>query len=349
MKLKKNNLLSLDKFINLALYNRKFGYYMNKNPFGKKGDFITAPNVSILFSEMIAIWIISLWEHLNCPKKFNLIELGAGNGEMMKSLICTFNKFPRFKSACKINILEKSNFLIKEQKKNICSNKIKWLNDLNKLNKIPNIFIANEFFDALPFKQFIKKKNQWYERYVNLTDKKKAYYTDLLFDMKKMEKKIKFNISHNQNFIEYSPETTAYLKIISKKIKSNNGALLIIDYGYLENKIKNTIQTISNHKYTDTLKNIGKSDITHNISFHLLIKMVQELGSFNTIITNQGEFLIKMGIIQRAEIISKNLTFKKKADIFFRLKRLIDANEMGDLFKVMLITNKENRFKLGFK
>jgi NADH dehydrogenase [ubiquinone] 1 alpha subcomplex assembly factor 7 len=348
MKHKKNNLLSLDKFINLALYNRKFGYYMNKNPFGKKGDFITAPNISILFSEMIAIWIISLWEHLNCPKKFNLIELGAGNGEMMKSLISTFNKFPKFKSACKINILEKSDFLIKEQKKNIYSNEIKWLNDLNKLNKIPNIFIANEFFDALPFKQFIKKKNRWYERYVNLTDKKKANYTDRLFNMKKMEKKIRFNISQNQNFIEYSPETTAYLKIISKKIKTNNGALLIIDYGYLENKIKNTIQTISNHKYSDALKNIGKSDITHNISFHLLKKIVQELGSFNTVVTNQREFLIKMGIIERAEIISKNLTFKKKADIFFRLKRLIDTNEMGDLFKVMLITNKENKFKLGF-
>ena len=119
MKRRKKKLLSLDMFIDQALYSKNFGYYMNKNPFGKKGDFITSPNISILFSEMIAIWIISLWEHLNCPKKFNLIELGAGNGEMMKSLISTFNKFPKFKSACKINILEKSDFLIKEQKKNI--------------------------------------------------------------------------------------------------------------------------------------------------------------------------------------------------------------------------------------
>ena len=92
---------------------------MNQNPFGEKGDFITSPNISILFSEMIAIWIISFWENMNCPKKFNLIELGAGNGEMMKSLITTFNQFPKFKSACKINILEKSNFLKKKQKENI--------------------------------------------------------------------------------------------------------------------------------------------------------------------------------------------------------------------------------------
>ena len=86
MKFKKNDLLTLDKFIEESLYNKKFGYYMKSNPFGKKGDFITSPNISILFSEMIAIWVISFWEHLNCPKEFNLIELGAGNGEMMKSI-----------------------------------------------------------------------------------------------------------------------------------------------------------------------------------------------------------------------------------------------------------------------
>ena len=113
----KKNLLSLDKFIDKALYDKNFGYYMNRNPFGEKGDFITSPTISILFSEMIAIWIVSFWENMNCPKKFNLIELGAGNGEMMKSLISTFNQFPKFKSACKIHILEKSNFLKKNKKK----------------------------------------------------------------------------------------------------------------------------------------------------------------------------------------------------------------------------------------
>ena len=125
MKIKKNDLLTVDKYIEEALYNKKFGYYMNKDPFGKKGDFITAPNISILFSEMIAIWIISFWEDLKFPKKFNLIELGPGNGEMMRLLIKTFDKFPKFKSACKINILEKSYFLKKIQKENIKKKKCK--------------------------------------------------------------------------------------------------------------------------------------------------------------------------------------------------------------------------------
>jgi len=98
MKIKKDTLLSLDKFIEESLYNKKYGYYMKNNPFGKKGDFVTAPGISILFSEMIAIWIISFWESLKYPKKFNLVELGAGNGEMMKVLTNTFSRFPNFKN-----------------------------------------------------------------------------------------------------------------------------------------------------------------------------------------------------------------------------------------------------------
>ena len=222
---KKNNLITLDNFINKELYHKQTGYYMSSEPFGKKGDFITSPGISVLFSEMIAIWIISFWEYLGCPQKFNLVELGAGNGEMMKILISTFNKFPKLKAACKIHILEKSNFLKKIQKKTINSKNILWLKDLKKLNSSPTIFIANEFFDALPIKQFIKKKNKWHERYVEHDVKKKEKFVDVLFDMKKFEKKINLKISKNQSFIEYSPTTMNYLKTILKKIRSNNGGI----------------------------------------------------------------------------------------------------------------------------
>ena len=117
MILKKNHKIPLDKFIDHCLYDKKKGYYMNSNPFGITGDFTTAPNISRLFSEMIAIWTISFWESLGSPKKFNLIELGAGNGEMMKVMIESFKRFPLFLNNCNILIYEKSPKLIKEQKK----------------------------------------------------------------------------------------------------------------------------------------------------------------------------------------------------------------------------------------
>jgi len=343
-----NNLFTLDKFIEESLYNKKYGYYMKKNPFGVKGDFVTAPNISILFSEMIAIWVISFWEKLDCPKQFNLIELGAGNGEMMRVLVNTFNKFPQFKNSCKINILEKSKLLQQTQKANIKNMKIKWLNNLNELNNFPCIFIANEFFDALPIKQFLKKKKIWYERHVDFANDKKLEYLDIPFDMQKFEKKIGLKISYKQTFIEYSPLATKYLKTIINKIKCNNGGILIIDYAYLEKEMKNTLQAVSKHKYCDVLKDFRNSDITYNLNFNLINKIINKLGPCSSLSTTQKKFLTKLGILDRAEVLSKNMPFSKKADIYFRIKRLIDESQMGQLFKVMLITNHKNKFKLGF-
>ena len=348
MIIKKDSVLSLDKFINESLYNEKLGYYMKSNPFGEKGDFITSPNVSVLFSEMIAIWVISFWENLNCPKKFNLVELGAGNGEMMRVMISTFTKFPQFKNSCNIKILEKSKFLRRIQKKTIKDQKIEWLDNLNSLDDVPCIFIANEFFDALPIKQFIKKNNKWHERYVKFTDQIKPEFFDVPTDIKKIEKKIKFKISFKQNFIEYSPLAFRYLKDLTNKIKLNNSGILIIDYGYVNSEMKDTLQAVSKHKYTDLLRYSGNSDITYNLSFDLISQMIKKMGSFFQIITTQKEFLTKLGILERAEILSKNMPFSKKADMYFRVKRLIDNKQMGNLFKVMLVTNTKNKFKLGF-
>ena len=348
MKFKKNYNFSLDKFIQLSLYRKKFGYYMKKNPFGKKNDFITAPNISRLFSEIIAIWIINFWQSLGSPKKFNLIELGAGNGEMMKVIIESFKNFPIFFNSCNIIIHEKSPFLIKTQKKKLVNHNIVWISKVKKINKNPCIFIANEFFDAMAIKQFKKKENLWFENFVNFENQNRAFFYEKKFDMKKFEKKIDFKISKNQSFIEYSELGINYLKDISKMIKENNGGLLLIDYGYTDKKMKNTLQAVSNHKFANILKDIGNVDITHNISFNFFKKFIKQIGGLKSNLTTQKDFLIRMGIKQRAEIISKNLNFSKKADLYYRLKRLIDENQMGNLFKVMLIKNQRNKFKSGF-
>ena len=347
MTLKKKRSLSLDKFINFSLYEKKFGFYMKKNPFGKKGDFITAPNISRLFSEMITIWAVSFWQSLGFPKKFNLIELGAGNGEMMKVLIESSKNFPDFFKACNFIIHEKSPILKKIQKKTISHNLV-WISKINKIKKEPTIFIANEFFDAIPIKQFRKRNNVWLEKFVNLEHPKKAFFFEKKIDIKKLEKKINFQISKNQSFIEYSEDGLKYLRDISKVIKKNNGGLLLIDYGYNNKKMKNTLQAVSNHKFANILDNIGNVDITHNINFKLFKNLIDKMGELESNLTTQKNFLIKIGIKERAEIISKNLSFLKKTDIYYRLKRLIDEKEMGSLFKVMFIKNKNNKFKLGF-
>ena len=348
MKLKKINNLPLDKFINLSLYDRNFGYYMKKNPFGTKGDFITAPNISRIFSEMIAIWIISFWKSLGSPRKFNLIELGAGNGEMMKVLIESFKNFPAFLKSSNFSIHEKSPTLIKIQKKNLKGTKTRWISNINKIEKFPTIFLANEFFDSLAIKQFKKRENQWFEKYINFQNIKKPFFYEKKINIKKIEKKIKFKISKNQNFIEYSEEAFRYLKDISQKIKVNKGGLLLIDYGYTDQKMKNTLQGVLNHKFANILEHIFNIDITHNINFSLYKNFINKIAGLDNILTTQKYFLKNMGIMERAEIISKNQNFLKKADIYYRIKRLIDEKQMGELFKVMLIKDKKNKFNLGF-
>jgi len=322
---------------------------MNKSSFGKEGDFITAPNISRLFSEMIAIWIISFWQSLGSPKKFNVVELGAGNGEMMKILIESFQKFPIFFEASNFIIHEKSPSLIKVQKKKLIKTRAKWISNLNELKKIPSVFVANEFFDSMVIKQFRKKGSIWFEKFVNFKNPKKPFFYEKMADIKKIEREINFKIFKGQDFIEYSKPGFDYLKNISKIIKENTGGILLIDYGYTEKKMKNTLQAVSNHKFANILENIGNVDITHNINFYSFKKFISKMKDLDSILTTQRKFLLELGIEQRAEIISKEKPFSKKTDIFYRLNRLINEKQMGNLFKVMFIKNTKNKFKLGFK
>ncbi len=347
MILKNNIKISLDKFIDKALYNKSKGYYEKKIPIGYKGDFITSPNISIMFSEMIAIWIVSLWENLGSPKKINIIELGAGSGEMMNQILKTVDNFKKFKASSKFYIHEKSVYLKRAQKDKNKEYEVKWIDNLNKISNYPSIFIANEFFDSLPIKQFVKKKNNWFEKFIHSKDKK-LHTIDIKTKKSIIEKIIKIKID-NEKFIEYSPLAFKKLNIISKIIRKNNGGILIIDYGYNKKKMFNTLQSVKNHKKNNFLENVYQSDITHMINFNYYKKKIKKMKLDCIKLTTQREFLINMGILKRAEIISKNVSFSKKADIYYRLKRLIDKNEMGLLFKVLFATKKINKNPiLGF-
>ncbi|MDC1155894.1 SAM-dependent methyltransferase [Candidatus Pelagibacter sp.] len=349
MKINKPTSLPLDKFMELALYDKDSGYYMKKNPFGKDGDFITAPNITRLFSEIIAIWVVTFWKSIGSPKKFNLLELGAGNGEMMKVIWATLKNFPECFNSCSFLIHEKSDFLINKQKGNLKSEKINWIKDIKQVNSHPAIFLANEFFDALPIKQFFKKKEDWFERFIDLKEENKAEFKEQLTNIKKIEQQLNFEISKNQNIIEYSPDTFKYLKDICSIVKKNDGGILIIDYGYLNSKMHETLQAVNNHKYSNVLENIGDSDITYNINFNLFNKFIEQFSDLNSIVSNQKKFLTSMGILQRAEMVSENILFSKKTDLFYRIRRLIDEKQMGELFKVMLIKKTKNKFNTGFQ
>ena len=228
---KKSKSIALDTYLEKVLYDKSFGYYQKKNPFGINGDFVTAPNISNVFCEMISIWLISFWENLGKPEKINFVELGPGNGDFCLALLKTIKNFSEFGNSLNIMLYEKSEKLIKIQKNRIISEKVSWIKNLDKIKKGPVVFFGNEFLDALPIKQFRKINNHIYEKYAYLNKNK----IDFIF--KKAQKiqvsKLKnYELLDGNGIIEYPEYGFKELNIVCSKIKKLNGGALFIDYGY---------------------------------------------------------------------------------------------------------------------
>jgi len=347
--LKEKKSIPLDQFINISLYDKKFGYYMKKNPFGKEGDFITAPLISNLFGEMIAIWCVAFWEYIGKPKKILLVELGPGDGSLCKDLLRTFKQFKNFYNSLEINLLEISDKLKTIQKAKINNKKVKWIKKIKEINCGPVIFIGNEFFDALPIKQIYKKKKLFFEKYVALSnDNKNAKFLHKKADSSLIKRIQNLNLISVGNTIEYPLVALKFLEDIAKKINKLDGGLLTFDYGYNTEKNQNTLQSVKKHKYTNLFSMPHHSDITSHLNFKLFYKILKKNNLNVKKITTQNEFLKKIGILHRANILSKKMTFREKANMFYRLKRLLDFREMGRLFKVLFAQKKGKKFSLGF-
>ena len=344
-----SKILPVDKFIENVLYNKNSSYYSSKIPFGKSGDFITAPGVSNLFSEIIGIWLITTWNTLGKPKRFNIIELGPGDGSLTKILLNTFKKFPLFNKSTNIYLYEKSNLLRDLQKKNINNSKVKWIKDFTSIKKGPAIFFGNEFFDAIPIKQFSQKKNIFVEKHFTLNKKNKI---DEIY--KKASKKDilqikKFKVLKNLKFIEFPKLGFYELEKIIKKVSKLKGGLLLIDYGYLIPTNKNTLQSLFNHKKNKLLDNLGKADITSLVNFNLLKEYFIKNNLKVKKIVTQKFFLERMGIIERANNLSQKMSFRDQSNLYLRLRRLLDKKLMGNLFKVIFTYKTEKDNFLGFE
>ena len=347
--LREKKSIPLDKFINISLYHKEFGYYMKKNPFGKDGDFITSPLISNLFGEMLAIWCVAFWEYIGRPKKILLVELGPGDGTLCKDLLKTFRQFKNFYNSLEINLLEISDKLRTIQKANINDRKVKWIKRTNEINSGPIIFLGNEFFDSLPLKQIHKKKKLFFEKYVALSNNnKKIRFLHRRANNNLIKRIQDLNLISTGNTIEYPIVALKFLEVIAKKIDKFDGGLLIFDYGYTIKKNQNTLQSVKKHKFTNLFLSPSHSDITSHINFKLFHKILKKNNLNVKKITTQNEFLKKIGILERADILSKKMTFKEKANMFYRLKRLLDYREMGGLFKVLFAQKKHRKFSLGF-
>lgn len=313
-------------------------YYANSKSLGADGDFITAPEISQMFGEIIGIWCSNQWLNNNRPK-LALIELGPGNGYLMQDLLRSTKNIPEFHNSIQSIILIETSKKLELAQKNALLHYSKeidiyWLDSIKQIadhiNNTYTIIIANEFFDALPIKQFIRSKRGFHEVAIRL-DKDNLVLHSLPFEV---TLKTNFDYKHGE-IAEISPLANSSAFEIAQLIKKNKGAAIIIDYGYLIPPLTSTLQAIRNHKkYSNIFSSIGQSDITSLVDFQNLINIFTEQ-SLQYVFNTQAEFLLSYGIKQRAEALVKygaDIT-----NIDRQLDILLNANKMGSLFKVLQI------------
>ena len=332
--------ITVEKFIEISLYG-KDGYYKDTNIIGSSGDFITSPEISQLFGEILGLYILDYWQE-SINKKFNLIELGPGNGTLLSDILRVTEKFKDFKKATKVNLVEKNINLIKKQKNNLIKLNFKisemiWSRNFIKTYDKPVIIFANEFFDCLPIRQFYKKNEFWYEKMVKYIEVNNTLrLTEAKVEDENTLKKI--DTYNPLNLLEISESREKYFIKICKHILKVGGMMIAVDYGYLDKPTNFTLQSVYNNKYSNVFDNIGHQDITSLVDFKSLILIAKKNNLKVNIIANQRDFLIQNGIIQRSEKILLNCKQSQKEIIESGLNRLINKDNMGSAFKVLVIS-----------
>ena len=334
-----NGPISIASFMEISLSDKKYGYYRKKMPLGSKGDFVTSPDISQIFGEIIGIWILDIWIKLKEPNNFQIVDLGGGRGTLLKDINRVLKN--KIKNFIFIDINEE---LIKLQKKAL--NDATHFEKINDIPKKPTIFIGNEFLDTFPVHQFIKKNNYWKEICVN-SDNKELFFS---YETTKLSKKL---ISSNfvnlkeDSIIEINFKVREIINSISNFIKKNSGAALFFDYGYLDGH-GDSFQGIKDNKPINPLSDPGFVDLTSHVNFKD-IKLQAIENNMNVYGPNtQRLFLEEMGAIQRLKILEKNAKNHQRENLRIGLNRLMSDKEMGNLFKVIALSPRNFPSLEGF-
>lgn len=354
--IEENGAMSLRKFIEKIASHDNFGYYQNVTSIGKNGDFITAPEISQLFGEVIGVWCVNLWQLLGCPKEFILVELGPGNGTLSADILRISKNIEGFHESLSLHYVELSETLRLKQKeavKGYPNIEKYWHKSVDSLPKKTAIFIANEFFDALPINQYIRRKTNWYEICVSYDSKNgELTFIELPLDIK-THSKLNEEYSHvpDGGIIEICEIGEEIIREISAHVKEYGGGGLFIDYGYEENKSRlfiSSLQAVIAHQYCPIFEHLGEADVSSHVNFSRLISAAKIRGVKAYGPITQRKFLLNMHIRARKDRLCANAGMSVQNEIMSGYNRLISTNQMGLLFKAMAITQDGLQGYLGF-
>ena len=327
--------ISVADFMAMCLADPEHGYYMQKEPFGQAGDFITAPEISQMFGELVGLWAVAVWEMMGGPRPFAFVELGPGRGTLMADMLRTAKIKPAFLAAADVRLVETSPRLRALQRKALAEAgpPVRWHDRLEDIPSGPAIVIANEFFDALPVHQFQWTDGNWSERVVGLTDE-----GALAFGLRPVDQRAAALALPEGAIVETSPAAKATMTALAARLKQQGGAALIIDYGNAEPGHGDSLQAVRRHRYDDPLAAPGEADITAHVDFPALARAATAAGAEVRKIMRQGEFLVRLGLVDRARVLARDKDEKTRDQIAAAMERLAAPKAMGDLFKVLAVS-----------
>jgi len=332
--------IPVSEYMALCLFDPTDGYYITREPFGSKGDFVTAPEISQMFGELVAVWACSAWLASGKPAPVTLAEIGPGRGTLMVDMLRTLDRLdPGFVALARVVLVEASPRLTELQKRELAKGgraKPRWFTDLAEVPAGPLLVVANELFDALPARQFVRTAQGWNERMVTLDDQGELAFAlghagidpTLLPDGA--------DAQPEGTIFEIAPAREAMMDIIAARIARDGGAALLIDYGHLRSGFGDTLQAVLDHGYDPALSSPGEADLTSHVDFARLIAVAQAHG-LQTRSMTQGEFLVGMGLLERAGALGAKADEAGRERLQNDVERLAGAQEMGELFKVLMI------------
>ncbi|PJB71498.1 MAG: SAM-dependent methyltransferase [Alphaproteobacteria bacterium CG_4_9_14_3_um_filter_47_13] len=310
-------------------------YYNKSDPFGSSGDFITAPEISQMFGEMLGLWVADCWMQMGSPDAFMLVECGPGRGTLMADALRATKHIRGFHKAAQIILLENSNFLKKQQEKRLEGCHVQWIDFFDhpviQSSTKPLLLLANEFLDALPIRQMQFHQGEWRERVIGLDQA-----GNLQFGLAPASLLPAPAQGKEGDIAEISPAQHSFIQSLCACLKKQGGAALFIDYGYTQGH-GDTLQAMKNHGYVDVLSHIGEADLTAHVDFSALARAAEPCTVFNPL--TQSAFLQALGIKERAAMLIKNATASQKKAIEAALTRLIAPDQMGTLFKAIVLTS----------
>ncbi|MCB1378892.1 MAG: SAM-dependent methyltransferase [Alphaproteobacteria bacterium] len=307
------------------------GYYMSRDPFGAEGDFITAPEVSQVFGELIGVWCAGAWAAMGQPAAFNLVELGPGRGTLMADMLRTLARAaPAMRAAAAVHLVDMSPVLRSLQARTLGQAGATWHESLDSLPDGPTILVANEFFDAIPIRQFERRDGRWHERVIGLREDKLV----LGLAMADLGGQ-----GSDGDVIEFAPARSDIARAIGSRLRQHPGAALIIDYGHAQTAPGDTLQAMRQHRQVSILETPGATDLTSHVDFEALAKALAAEGAAVYPLLSQRAFLLAMGIEQRFAMLSARADATTKAVLARQMTRLAAADQMGNLFKILAATS----------